>query len=514
MNTPIDIFTLVLVTTVISAALAITLFILADRSGRDGLRLWGLAMALQAVAFGLILIRGAISDLFTVVVANILLATTSALVLKALAHYFRHAISPWLIWSPVLAMGLGMLWLVDHFQGRVMLHAAIIALQTLMMLILVVRHAPGAPGRGQYILIGALVAVLILLGARFIGTAIGESAVDRLFESTLLQTSTFLMAMLFHLLLALGVIVMTRDQMNMELCASEQRFRMLVEDANDVIYTLDRSGAFEYLSPNLRESLGHAPEDFLGKHFSTLVHPDDLPRCEAFVQRVLRSRSKQRGLEYRVRHHEGGWRWHSTNASPSLDGNGSLVGMIGVAHDISERKRIEEQTYHLAHYDALTDLPNRRLFFEHLRQAIRGAERKGSQLAVMFLDLDRFKPVNDHYGHAIGDRVLQLVAKRLRGCLRDADTIGRIGGDEFLILLTDVGSAHDACVVADKLVHAAQTPLQVAELELQVSCSIGLALYPVHSRDITALMRHADEALYAAKRAGGGQICLSDHADT
>ncbi len=514
MNLPIDIVTLVLVTAVISAALAITLFILADRSRSDGLPLWSLAMGLQAVAYGLLLTRGSISDWFSVVVANILLATTSALVLKALAQFFRQAISPWLIWSPVLAMTLGMLWLADHFQARVMLHAAIIGLQTFMMLILVMRHSPGAPGRGQYILMGALVAVLVLLSARFIGTAIGESAMDRLFESTLLQTATFLMAMLFHLLLVFGVIVMTRDQIDRELRASEQRFRTLVEDANDVIYTLDLDGAFEYLSPNLYESLGHVPEDFFGQHFSTLVHPDDLPRCEAFVQRLLSSRSKQRGLEYRVHDHQGGWRWQSTNASPLFDANGSLVGMIGIAHDISERKRIEEQTYRLAHYDALTDLPNRRLFFEHLHQAIREAERKHSQVAVMFLDLDRFKPINDHHGHAVGDRVLQLIAQRLRACLRDADTIGRIGGDEFLILLTDVGSAHDACVVANKLVHAAQTPLEVAELALQVSCSIGIALYPMHSRDITVLMRYADEALYAAKRAGRNQICLSNRADT
>lgn len=404
-----------------------------------------------------------------------------------------------------------MLALVDHFQGRVMLHASIIGAQTLMMLILVVGHSSRAPGRGKYILIGALTAVLILLAFRFIGTAIGESSLDRLFESNLLQTTTFLMAMLFHLLLAFGVIVVARDQINRELCASEQRFRTLVEDANDVIYTLGLSGHFEYLSPNLRESLGHAPEDFMGRHFSSLVHPDDLSRCEAFVQRLLSSESKQRGLEYRVRDYKGGWKWHSTNASPFFDNTGALVGMIGIAHDINERKQMEEQAYHLAHYDTLTELPNRRLFFEHLHQAIREAERESRQLAVMFIDLDRFKPINDRYGHAIGDRVLQAIAKGLRGCLRDADTIGRIGGDEFLILLNDIAYAEDALLVAEKLLQAAQMPLEIGDLSLQVSCSIGIALYPMNGRDSITLMRNADEALYAAKREGRNQICLADH---
>ncbi len=226
--------------------------------------------------------------------------------------------------------------------------------------------------------------------------------------------------------------------------------------------------------------------------------------------RVLGSRSKQSGLEYRVRHVDGSWRWHSTNASPHFDDNGSLLGMVGIAHDIGERKRIEEQNYRLAHYDVLTGLPNRRLFFEHLQQAIRDAARNNRLVGVMFLDLDRFKPINDQYGHAVGDRVLQLVSKRLRGCLRDVDTIGRIGGDEFLILLTDIGSADDARVVAAKLLHAAHEPVEVDDLILQISYSIGIAVYPIHSRDVTALMRCADGALYAAKRAGRNQAVLAD----
>ncbi|WP_322827382.1 diguanylate cyclase domain-containing protein [Lamprobacter modestohalophilus] len=507
-GTLIDISTLILVTVVVSATLSIVLFLFADHSGRDGLAFWGVSAGLYSAAYGLFLLRGSASDLLSVVAANILLAASLAFALEALARFFGKGPSRWLIWLPVPVMGVGMFWLGEQFEPRVMLNAALLWLQVLMMTILVVRHWQGTPGRGRYLLLVSLVVVLILLAARLLGTALGGLGAGSLFESSHLQTLTFLTAMLFQLLLALAVIVMARERMEEELRRNEQRFRTLVEDANDVIYTLDLNGIFRYLSPNLREILGLEPKDVVGQHFATIVHVDDLPGCEAFLQRLLSTRTKQSGLEYRVRHGDGGWRWHVTNASPLLDANGALSGMIGIGHDVSERKLVEDQTHRLAHYDALTELPNRGLFFERLQQAMREAERKDGQLAVMFLDLDRFKPINDSHGHAVGDRVLQTLAERLRACLRDADTIGRIGGDEFLILLPEVGSARDACVVAEKLVRRVQTPLNIAGLHLEISCSIGVALYPAHGHDGTMLIRHADEAMYEAKRAGRDQVRL------
>jgi len=508
----IDISTLILVTTAISAALSVVLFLFADRAGRDGLRIWGVSAALYSVAYGFFLLRGSVGELYSVVVANTLLAASLALALEALARFYGKGPPRWLIWLPVPVMLFGVLWLSEQFVPRVMFNAALLWLQVLLMLVLMVRHWAGTPGRGRYLLLICLAVVLILLGARFLGTAVGGLGARSLFETSPLQTLTFLTAMLFQLLLTLAVIVMARERMEEELRRSEQRFRTLVEDANDVIYTLDLDGVFRYLSPNLREILSLEPKEVVGQHFATIVHADDLPRCEAFLQRLLSSRTKQSGLEYRVRHGDGGWRWHVTNASPLLDVNGALSGMIGIGHDISERKLVEDQTFRLAHFDALTDLPNRGLFFEHLQQAMREAERKHAQLAVMFLDLDRFKPINDTHGHAVGDRVLQVLAERLRTCLREADTIGRIGGDEFLILLPEVSSASDACLVAEKLVTRVQEPLDIAglPLPLSISCSIGIALYPQHGRDGTQLVRHADEAMYEAKRAGRDQVRLYD----
>lgn len=134
-----------------------------------------------------------------------------------------------------------------------------------------------------------------------------------------------------------------------ELRLSEQKFRTFVEDANDIIYTLNLAGEFQYLSPNLREILGFDPADFLGQYIASIVHPDDLQSCRAFLMRLLETKQKQSGLEYRVRHQDGDWRWHVTNASPLLDPDGTLIGMLGIAHDISERKANEAHISHLAH---------------------------------------------------------------------------------------------------------------------------------------------------------------------
>ncbi|MBK1646213.1 hypothetical protein CKO25_16480 [Thiocapsa imhoffii] len=295
-----------------------------------------------------------------------------------------------------------------------------------------------------------------------------------------------------------------------ELRLSEQTFRTLVEDANDIIYTLNLNGEFQYLSPNLREILGFDPADFLGQGIASIVHPEDLQRCQDFLMRLLETRQKQSGLEYRVRHQDGHWRWHVTNASPLFEPDGKLMGMLGIAHDISERKANESYIKHLAHHDALTDLPNRTLFFDRLQQALCDAERNHLQVALMFIDLDRFKPINDNHGHDIGDLVLKCVAKRLVSVLRQSDCVGRIGGDEFLVLLRRMTTAEAVIGVADQIVCALREPVCIGNLQLRLSCSIGIALYPLHGRDSITLARRADQAMYQAKQDGRDQIRLAE----
>ena len=174
-----------------------------------------------------------------------------------------------------------------------------------------------------------------------------------------------------------------------------------------------------------------------------------------------------------------------------------------------ERKKSATRLQYLAQHDQLTSLPNRGLFHDRLRTALARARRDGHRLAVLYLDLDQFKAVNDHHGHGVGDLLLREVAARIDQCLRESDTAGRVGGDEFVVLLNDVGQADHAVAVATKICAALRQPFELAGCHLQVSASIGIALYPDHGEDDKQLLRHADDAMYQAKRQGGDRPLMS-----
>lgn len=297
-----------------------------------------------------------------------------------------------------------------------------------------------------------------------------------------------------------------RKQLEQELRASEEKFRRFVEGASDVTYTLDLDGRFQYISPNWAEMLGSQPDEFLGQSHSWLIHPDDLPSFQAFLDRVLSSRSKQCGIEYRVRHADGEWRWHTSNAAPLLDAANRLVGVLGIARDISERKQADARVFHMAHFDALTDLPNRSLFNDRLQQALYQAERHGNRIALLYIDLDHFKLVNDRWGHAVGDLVLQEVASRITGCVRVSDTVGRLGGDEFVILLVDAGCEREVVAMAERIRRSLEEPFLVRGQMHALSCCVGIAVYPQHGLDEVELTRHADLAMYLAKASGRDNV--------
>lgn len=178
------------------------------------------------------------------------------------------------------------------------------------------------------------------------------------------------------------------------------------------------------------------------------------------------------------------------------------------SRDITARKAIEERIHHLAQHDPLTGLPNRLLFSDRLQQALTSAKRQKSHLAVMFLDLDNFKPVNDTFGHDVGDVLLQQAALRIRGNIRELDTVARIGGDEFVVLLPIIETEQDALPVAEKIRNALSLPFNVAGHELSISSSIGIAVYPEHGVNEIELSKHADTAMYRSKQAGRNTVTL------
>ncbi len=296
--------------------------------------------------------------------------------------------------------------------------------------------------------------------------------------------------------------------MSHRLKASEQLHRYLVETSPDLIFTLDAEGRFSYLNPRVGALLGYDRQSLIKRPFASIVAEEDVERLEAQLSRPGRSFT----LELRLlRRQEDGDRRPGEGITVSLtaipmeqaDGPfGPAAGLYGVARDISERKRAEAIISFQAYHDQLTHLPNRALFKDRLELAIAQARRRGGMLAVMFADVDRFKLVNDSYGHAEGDALLRGIASRLSETLRRGDTLARLGGDEFTILLPDVGCLDDVESVARKIIATLGAPFKLSRADFRATVSIGIALFPRDGDSAEDLIRHADIAMYGVKRSG------------
>jgi diguanylate cyclase (GGDEF)-like protein/PAS domain S-box-containing protein len=304
----------------------------------------------------------------------------------------------------------------------------------------------------------------------------------------------------------------TRDQLR----ESEARHRMLTEQMKDVVWTLDAStGRFTYVSPSVQRLRGYTAQEVMAAPVSDALTPEGNEE----VARLLASEIARfeaggwTGTDYVTRELEqpckdGSTVWTEVITHLVRNPANGHVEVHGVTRDISERRRQQEHIRHMAQHDQLTGLANRALFAHHLDQALAAARRDRTRLALAYLDLDEFKPVNDNLGHAVGDLLLQAAARRMEASLRESDIVARIGGDEFMILLRGVADGHDAVQAADKVRQALARPFEIDGHELTISCSLGVALYPEHGNDEIELSRKADEALYAAKRAGRNRVRL------
>jgi diguanylate cyclase (GGDEF)-like protein/PAS domain S-box-containing protein len=284
----------------------------------------------------------------------------------------------------------------------------------------------------------------------------------------------------------------------------EAWFRNLADGLPALIWVADAEGRCTWFNTAWREFTGGSLDQEPGCGWADRMHPDDREGClEAY--RVALERREPFAIEYRARRHDGVYRWLLDRGGPYLGADGVLAGFIGGCIDLTERRESEERVEALAHRDPLTGLPNRALLLDRLAQALAQAERGGHPLALLFTDLDRFKPVNDTLGHPVGDALLGQIAERLRAVLRDGDTVARLGGDEFVILLPRILAVRDASRVAIRALESLSAPFLVMGHELQVTASIGVSLYPKDATDAESLIKHADTALYQAKRHGRNQ---------
>ncbi|MEA2595548.1 MAG: hypothetical protein QOF01_2017 [Thermomicrobiales bacterium] len=288
----------------------------------------------------------------------------------------------------------------------------------------------------------------------------------------------------------------------------ETRFQALVQHGADLLTVVAPEGAVRYQSPSSSRVLGHAAEALVGRPFAELTHPDDADTARWLVAEAGRRAGTAVAGELRFRHADGAWRTIEALAS-LLPAEAGLDGVLVTSRDVTERKALEEQLRHQAFHDPLTGLPNRALFRDRLEHGLARAARTAAPLTVLFLDLDGFKVVNDSLGHDAGDELLVTVARRLRDCIRPGDTIARIGGDEFTILLedADIGAAIE---VVERIAGRLRAPIDLDGHPVVVGTTIGVASKGSPEDRAEDLLRNADVAMYAAKQNGKGRHAVYD----
>lgn len=308
-----------------------------------------------------------------------------------------------------------------------------------------------------------------------------------------------------------GAVLVFRDvsvehRLREDLANSELHFRTLANGGQALIWTSGVDMGCDYFNEPWLRFTGRTLQQELGNGWVEGVHPEDFERCLE-IYRGAFARREPFSMEYRLRHASGDYRWIIDQGGPRYDARGRFLGFIGHCMDVTDAKRAEAEIERLAYHDALTGLPNRTLFLDRLEQTLAASRRNRRCGAVLFVDLDHFKQINDVHGHAMGDAVLREIARRLQFHLRQEDTVARLGGDEFVVLLPELaGDLDDAgamvLAVAEKLRSAMGTPVVVGDQEFVTGASIGITLFPRVGEGVDDLMREADTAMYRAKERG------------
>jgi diguanylate cyclase (GGDEF)-like protein/PAS domain S-box-containing protein len=324
---------------------------------------------------------------------------------------------------------------------------------------------------------------------------------------------SLLLAVLTHILVSgRALAVKLANSMTAKLRDSEERWKYALEGAGDGLWDRNLQTNEIYYSKRCLEIFGYSDTEILPLRSEWIerIHPDDRDQALAATQACVDGTNNNFSSEYRLRCKDGRWKWVlSRGHVMSRDAKGTALRLIGTVSDIDERKAIEEKIRHMAQHDSLTDLPNRALFADRLHQALSLARRDNSLLALLFVDLDEFKHVNDSFGHGVGDQLLQEAAHRMRECIRESDTVGRVGGDEFVVLLPHLNIVDDAAYVAEKIRAAIAETFLIGGHTIRISASIGIANAPTNCETDEALWTAADEAMYASKAAGGNRITIS-----
>lgn len=485
------------------------------RTHHRALRTTALGLLIHSVGYALFSLRGQIPNSLSIIGGNVSVATACALYLLALYRFQERPPHRWLLILPVLSIGIGMSLLLDDYVGRRLLSSAVPTFQFLHLASLILQRRHQTAGRAQYLIVFAALMVCGTMLYRIAAILIGFDSARSLTDSTPTVIWTFLLVLLSVLLLALGMLMMNQERAEQALADSELRYRRLVESANEGICVV-QEGLLRFVNPKGVALFGRPEQALIGLPMIELIHPDD--REQVTRNHVLRVQGKADDLRYPVRVLAGPdlrERWFEISGV-HIDWHGRPAG-LNFFTDITERRELDEQIRTLAYHDSLTGLPNRRLLVEHLQLAMARSQRNGQGGAVIFMDLDNFKPLNDRHGHHVGDQLLVEVARRLRHGVRRSDTVARFGGDEFVVLLGELNadaaqSRELALRLAGKMIEILSTPYELpcpdgaSPIVHRCTASAGIAMFAGLGIDADALLDRADSAMYQAKEDGRNRV--------
>ncbi len=293
-----------------------------------------------------------------------------------------------------------------------------------------------------------------------------------------------------------------RKQMEKELRQSEEKYRTILENIQEGYFEVDLAGNYTFFNDSLCRIHGYPKEELLGMNNRQYTDKETAKKVFQAFNKVYNTGEPLKEFNWQITRKDGAKRFIEASVSLQKDSSDKPIGFRGIIRDITERKQIEQQLNHIATHDTLTGLPNRMLFIDRLEVALAQSKRNRHKLAVMMLDLDHFKDINDTLGHMVGDQLLKEVGYRLSGLLRQNDTVARLGGDEFIVLLSDLERMEDVIRVAKIVLKAFGQPFVCGNHKLTSSTSIGIAVYPDDGEDIDSLLKKSDVAMYSVKMQG------------
>ena len=527
--------TLFIVNVTLSLVVSLTLALTTHRRYSE-LYLWAFALALIGLGYGMFSLRGQIGDIWSIVGGNTIFSISAALLAEGVYRFQRRQPNRLLLWAPVPVTLVAFSLYMDNMAVRLLLSSGLISLQLVFVLVPLLQRRRTTPGRGQYAtIIGAFFALACVV-VRFIDVARGRIP-ESLFDNNPLYSLIFYGNLLGLMLITFGMVLMVQERTLKELLDSENQYKKLIDSAQEGVCVLGADRCI-FANPRIAELLGVPAEQLANRPFMDYVHPDDKTKARTNHMVRLTGHADNKAYDIRLLTLNDGPRWFRVSGL-RIQWHGEPATLVFLS-DIHERKLQEEHTHQLAYHDELTHLPNRRFLADRLDHLIRHEQTDNRHVALMFIDLDNFKTLNDTQGHQAGDLLLAEVARRLERHTRETDTVARLGGDEFVVLLPalhrDFAEARKQVLqVAEKILASLKQPYHLTlatggtvlaatgsgtpdthSITLQIthhgSASIGVHLFSQTAASPNALLDLADAAMYQAKQAGRGMIRFLDAA--